>query len=232
MTTPTSTIPTAAEFIYVGDVMCSWCWGFAPTLHRLEEQFGLAVRVVNGGLRPGPYAEVLDDRMAGYLSHHWEKVAEASGQPFDRSFLDRRDGWRFDSELPAMAVTAMRDHDQGSALRFFTDIQRAFFADGIDITDPAEYRPLVTDYPVDAGPFLEYLVRVEARRAAWRDFEEARSFGIASFPALLLQTNRKVATVIKGWQPYEQLEAPLRAYLSDSGYGESTEETSSIDKGR
>ena len=230
MTGTISTIPSAAEFVYVGDVMCSWCWGFAPTLHLLEERFGLPVRVVNGGLRPGPYAQVLDDRMAGYLSQAWTKVAGATGQPFDKSFLDRRDGWRFDSELPAIAVTAIRDRDPGSALRFFTDIQHAFFADGFDITDPAEYGRLVEDYPVEPGPFVEYLVGVEARRAAWKDFEEARSFGIASFPVLLLRADGRVAIVTKGWQPYEQLEAPLHAYLSDSGVSVPTGEACSIEK--
>ena len=214
----TTTAPPPVEFIYVGDVMCSWCWGFAPTLHELEEGFGAPVRVVNGGLRPGPYAQVLDDQMAGYLSGHWVKVAEASGQPFDPSFLDRRDGWKFDSEFPAIAVTAMRERDSASALPFFTDIQRAFFARGVDITDPDRYRPLLIGYPVEPGPFLEHLLSGEAQRAAWKDFEEARSFGVASFPALLIRTNGTVATVTTGWQPYEQLEQPLRAYLAERGY--------------
>ena len=210
--------------------MCSWCWGFAPTLHELEERFGVPVRVVNGGLRPGPYAQVLDDQMAGYLSHHWEKVAEASGQPFDASFLDRRDGWKFDSEFPAIAVTAMRDRDSTSALRFFTDIQHAFFAEGVDITDPDEYQPLLTDYPVEPVPFLEYLLSAEAQRAAWQDFEDARSFGIASFPALLVRTNGAVATITRGWQPYEQLEEPLRAYLAEHGYEVLEGQTCAIDE--
>ena len=63
---------STAEFLYVGDVMCSWCWGFAPTLTKLTENFQLPIRVVNGGLRPGPSAELLDNRMASFLGHHWE----------------------------------------------------------------------------------------------------------------------------------------------------------------
>ena len=206
------------EFVYVGDVLCSWCWGFAPTLRELDKGFGAPVRVVNGGLRPGPYARVLDDEMAGYLSHHWEQVAEASGQPFDPSFLDRRDGWKFDSEFPAIAVTAMRERDPASALPFFTDIQQAFFARGVDITEPEEYRPLLDGYPVERGPFLDYLLSGEAQRAAWKDFEEARSLGITSFPALLIRTNGTVATVTRGWQPFEQIQEPLRAYLAERGF--------------
>ena len=226
---PSPSSSSAPEFIYVGDVMCSWCWGFAPTLHLLEERFGLPIRVINGGLRPGPHSQELDDQMAGYLGNHWEKVAEASGQPFDPSFLERRDGWRFDSETPAIAVTAMRDRDEKSALSFFADIQMAFFAEGVDITDPAEYRNLVKGYPVEADLFLDYLVSPEARSAAWKDFERARSLGIASFPALLLRTNGRLAIVTKGWQPYEKLEAPLSAYLSDQDDIEATGETCAIE---
>jgi len=218
MSSPPPAGSPPVEFVYVGDVMCSWCWGFAPTLHQLEEGFGAPVTVVNGGLRPGPYARVLDDEMAGYLSHHWEQVSEASGQPVDPSFLDRRDGWKFDSEFPAIAVTAMRERHPASALRFFTDIQQGFFAQRVDVTDPDEYRPLLDGYPVEPGPFLEYLLSPEAQRAAWKDFEEARSLGISSFPALLIRTNGTVATVTKGWQPYERIEEPLRAYLADRGY--------------
>ena len=44
------------ELIYVGDPMCSWCWGMAPALqafaaHALQQE--LAFSVVLGGLRPG-----------------------------------------------------------------------------------------------------------------------------------------------------------------------------------
>ena len=140
---------STAEFIYVGDVMCSWCWGFAPTLTKLTKNFQLPIRVLNGRLRPGPSAELLDDRMAGFLGHHWEQVAEASGQPFDASFLERRDGWQYDTELPAIAVTTMRTHDPSSTLPFFNDLQRAFYARGIDVTDTVEYRALLEGFNVD-----------------------------------------------------------------------------------
>lgn len=206
----------AALLVYVGDTMCSWCWGFAPTLHRLENEFGLPVRVINGGLRPGPYAEPLDDRMAANLGRHWQNVARSSGQPFDHSFLDRRDGWKFDTELPAIAVTAMRKRDRDSAFPFFTDIQYAFFAEAVDITNLDHYNALVASYPVDSAQFLDYLTGDEAREAAWRDFAAARSLGVASFPGLLLRTEEKVATVVNGWQTYEDTAASLRALLADA----------------
>ncbi|MCZ6504367.1 MAG: DsbA family protein, partial [Actinobacteria bacterium] len=78
------------KLIYVGDPMCSWCWGFAPEIESLADEY--PVEVVVGGLRPGPSAQPLDDRMAASLRHHWVEVSERTNQPFDTAFLGRRDG--------------------------------------------------------------------------------------------------------------------------------------------
>ena len=106
------------EFVYVGDPMCSWCWGFAPVLERMQEVYDVPLRVVVGGLRPGSEAEELDDRFAGVLAHHWEQVELASGQPFDSTPLERREGWRYDTEVPAIAVVTMRELNEPQTVRF------------------------------------------------------------------------------------------------------------------
>ena len=40
------------EIIYVGDPMCSWCWGFSPVLNRIRADYDAVapMRVVVGGL--------------------------------------------------------------------------------------------------------------------------------------------------------------------------------------
>ncbi len=202
--------PTAApavEFVYVGDVMCSWCWGFAPVLDRLRKRFGIPIRVVNGGLRPGPHAQLLDPEMASYLTGAWSKVEEATGQPFDPTWLAKRlEGppWKFDSELPAIAVTVMRRHSPEDALNFFCDLQHAFYARGADLTEPAAYRPLLARYPVDADRLHSELLTPEAQRAAWEDFQEARTMGVFGFPSLFIRQNGQLAAVARGYQPFEQ----------------------------
>lgn len=209
--------------------MCSWCWGFAATLRRMEEHFALPIRVVNGGLRPGSYSQVLDDEMAGYLTHHWDQVSKASGQPVDTTFLQRRDGWRFDSETPATAVVLMRNHQPELAFPFFKDIQQAFFADGVDITDPDEYRTLVSPYPVDPERFVDALMEREARQAAWKDFELARALGISSFPALLLYLDGETKLITRGWRTFEELVEPVTGLLAGSGHVVTEDHACSVD---
>lgn len=201
------------EFIYVGDVMCSWCWGFAPTVEALSEHFTIPVRVVNGGLRPGPDAQKLDDDMKAYLTRAWTMVGQRSGQPFDAAFLDRNDGWVYDTELPAIAVATMRELHPERTKPFFLRLQRAFYAEATDITDPEVYPSLLEDADVEVAPFLARMMTDEMKWRAWEDFDEARGYGASGFPTLLLRLDGRLATVARGYAPADQLIPAVQSYL-------------------
>jgi putative protein-disulfide isomerase len=203
------------EFVYVADPMCSWCWGFAPVAERMQEVYDIPLRVVVGGLRPGPEAEELDDRSAAVLRHHWDQVETASGQPFDRTFLERRDGWRYDTEVPAIAVVAMRELNETQTLSFLARLQRAFYAEGVDITDRAVYPELVAGFDVDSEVFTGLLASGEMKKRAWSDFNESRSLGVSGFPTLLTRDGDEWAVLTRGFAPAERLLPALSDYLLD-----------------
>ena len=180
--------------------MCSWCWGFAPEIETLADEF--PVEVVVGGLRPGPMAQPLDDRMADSLSHHWVEVAERTGQPFDPDFLDRRDGWVYDTEPAAIAVTSLRAEDESKTLAYFTDIQNAFYADGQDVTDFEVLAALAEKHGADVESFLTTLRTDDAKKRAWEDFSRSRNWGISGFPALIGELeDGRLALLARGWTP-------------------------------
>jgi len=202
------------EFIYVGDTMCSWCWGFAPTADALGKHYSFPMRVVNGGLRPGSGAQVLEDSLRSYLIHHWDQVAAASGQPFNEKAL-ANDGWVYDTEYPARAVVTMRAQSPENEFEWFKHLQRAFYADATDITDAAVYPGLLADFPVDVAGFMAELDDEKSRLAAWEDFEEARSLQATGFPTLLLRTGTDMATVTRGYRSFDDIEPYLTEYLAD-----------------
>ncbi len=209
------------EFVYVADTMCSWCWGFHPVLDAIDGRYEIPIRVVVGGLRPGPSAEVLDARFRAMLASHWHHVAAASGQPFDEAPLGW-EGWRYDTELPAIAVVTMRELEPKVALDFFGRLQRAFYAEATDITDPDAYPALLESFPVDPGRFMDLLGSEEMKKRAWQDFAFARRLGITGFPTLLLREGDTHHVVTHGWQPFERLEPALTAWL-ESRFGEAAE---------
>lgn len=210
-----------ARLIYIADPMCSWCWGFAPELKTLRTESGLPVDVWVGGLRPGPSAQPLDEALRTYLRDTWTRIAELTGQPFAFDVLDRQD-WVYDTELPAKGVVAARSLDPGKALPFFVRVQRAFYAEGVDITDPEAQTDLAREVGLDADGFAAALGSKEIHDATWQEFGQVRSIGVSGFPALLLLQGGRPAPITLGYQSAAALRPVLDAALAK---GEAAEES-------
>ncbi|MDX1658810.1 MAG: DsbA family protein [Nitriliruptorales bacterium] len=204
------------EFVYVGDPMCSWCWGFAPVLEQLDRRYAIPMRTVVGGLRVGSGAGEIDDAMRDTLRHHWEQVEAASGQAFTEASLDRG-GWRYDTEPSCRAVVTLRELDPDGVLAWMRRLHRAFYVEGVDITDPDVFPDLLDDADVDVDPdrFRERYHDPAMKDRTWEDFEEARSYGVMGFPTLLLRDGERFGIVTRGFVPYEDLEPALTAHLED-----------------
>ena len=205
---------TDFELIYVGDPMCSWCYGFGPVIERLDERFDFPTRLIVGGLRPGPAAQLLDERMRTFLQHHWVEIGERTGQPFDLGGLDRTN-WTYDTLLPDTAAVTMRHLDSDAALPFFVRLQQAFYAEGVDVTDPAVYPDLLDGFAVDPTRFQEALESEDMQQQTYADFADARALGANGFPTLLLGADDEIFLVSRGYAPYETLEPALSTFLSE-----------------
>ena len=197
--------------------MCSWCWGFAPEIEDLAIDW--PVDVVVGGLRPGPAAQVLEASLAGYLKKHWVEIGERTGQPFDLSILDERIGWLYDSEPSAIAIGEVRKRNLKTTLDYFSDIQQAFFADGLDIADFDVLTELAAGHVNDLDDFREALDTDEAKRTAWADFTQSRNWGISGFPTLVGElTDDRLALLARGYTPAKEIKRRIGS-LSDQAAG-------------
>ena len=201
------------KLIYVGDPMCSWCWGFAPELDKLVKAYPtLELTIVLGGLRPGEAAAPLDDTLRPYLKHHWEEVAKASGQSFNFASLER-ENWTYDTELPARAVVAMRQLAPEHSFGFFKRLQEAFYADALDITSVEVYPDLLEPYGLDSTAFLNLMLSDPVKEETYDDFATSRGWGINGFPSTVLQQGENLRLLSSGYQPFERLDAVLRTQL-------------------
>lgn len=202
-----------AELIYVGDPMCSWCWGVAPELERLTSMHvEFPMRIVVGGLRPGPNAQTVDAEMAGFLSHHWQEVERRSGQPFDASLL-KDHGWLYDTEPACRGVVVMRELAPHETFRFFQRLQHAFYAEGMPVWDPDSITPLVDGFDVDPDAFADSFASDAATKATWRDFALARSWGVNGFPTILLRTGTSGHIISSGYTSAENMDLAIEQVL-------------------
>ena len=205
------------ELIYVGDPMCSWCWGVAPELDELmERRPDLPLQIVVGGLRPGPNARVVDESMVRHLSTHWAHVEEASGQPFDRSLL-ARPGWIYDTEPACRAVVVMRELDESQAWPLFKRLQHLFYAEGVVLSDTSIYPEVIDSFDVESDVFLERFGAPESVKATWRDFATAHNWGITGFPTVIARTGDRGHVVTQGYATADRMVDAVDRLLPAAG---------------
>jgi putative protein-disulfide isomerase len=203
------------HLIYIADPMCSWCWGFAPTIESIRQRFGdaLPIRLMMGGLRPGT-TKPLDEAGRRKIRGHWEHVREASGQPFDFRFFER-EAFVYDTEPASRAVVVMRRAGLTELLAFLHRIQAAFYAENRDVTDEQVPADIAAQSGRDREVFLQAFRGEEAKQETWHDFASAQRAGITGFPTLMAGVGEGApyTLVAQGYQPADCLIPPLTTWL-------------------
>jgi len=213
------------QLVYVGDPMCSWCYGFGKELSTvLAAEPGLPLEIVVGGLRAGG-TDVLDAAGKQFRLAHWARVEAASGLPFNREALMAREGFVYDTEPVCRAVVAARSlAPDAPLLDVFKALQRAFYVDGLDTTDPATLARVTADALAGAGfetsaeDVLQRFLSPATIHETREDFRKARALGINSFPALLMKVDDAYHRVTPGYASAAEVlrsVAALRERLGD-----------------
>jgi putative protein-disulfide isomerase len=204
------------RLIYVGDPMCSWCYGFDKELAALMERVpDLGLEIIVGGVRAGA-TEVLDEIGKQFRLRHWARVEAASGMPFNREAFVAREGFIYDTEPICRAVVAARRLMGPYGLLWtFRALQHAFYVDGLDTTDGRVLAEVAATtmrqmgVPIDAARFFDTWADAETIQETRRDFQRARTLGVSSFPALLLGEAGHVHLVSPGFANVDELEFRL-----------------------
>lgn len=208
------------KLLYVGDPMCSWCYGFGKEMTALAALHpGLALGIVVGGVRTG-VSDILDDAGKQFRLGHWARVEAASGLPFNRDAFLAREGFVYDTAPVCRAVvTARLAAPAADQLAVFRALQQAFYVDGRDTTDGRVLATVLAEALAAQGIARD----AETLHARWcaadtiavthADFARARAMGVRSFPALLLETGDGLAEVSPGYAPVAELDRALRRLL-------------------
>jgi putative protein-disulfide isomerase len=199
------------NLIYIGDPMCSWCYGFGKELQEvLQARPHVKLDIVVGGVRAGS-TELLDDAGKAFRLQHWAKVQALSGLPFNREAFMTRKNFVYDTEPVCRAVvTARHLAPQASILTVFCRLQEAFYVEGLDTTDDRVLARLVSEelnrlgHPSDFKEVLETQTSPMLRHLTSQHFMRARSWGISSFPALM-HSKGQVVPVTTGYAKAHQL---------------------------
>ena len=204
------------NLIYVGDPMCSWCYGFARPLDALladpQDAAPLQLALVMGGLRPFTTEPMSAERVTE-LAGHWQHVEEASGQPFaelPHTALNTP-GFAYNTEPACRAVVTLRTLRPQQVWRYFKAVQQAFYAEARNVTDPAVLADLAVQCGLPRDEFAHRFASQAMRDATLADFRQSQAWGIRGFPTLLAEHGAHLHLVGRGYMPIGTLREQLAA---------------------
>lgn len=200
------TFDSETELIYIGDPMCSWCWGISPALNRLQraaEANGIGYRIVLGGLRPDD-SEQWNQQFKDFLAHHWEEVNARSGQPFGKTLFEA-EHFQYNTEPSCRAVVAARSLDPAIESRFFELTQYRFYVLGEDPKQVKFYLPICEELDLDFARFAEAFKSEAIKQATQTDFALNRQWGVTGYPTVVLRTGNQLHAVARGFATFDQM---------------------------
>jgi putative protein-disulfide isomerase len=194
------------NLILIADPMSSWCYSFGKEITTFSQKNpDLPLRIVVGGLRAG-FTSVMTKEARDSRLSHWNLVEAASGLPFNRSAFVNRKNFIYNTEPICRAlVTARKLAPKLDLLSVFRQLQEAFYLNGQDTTNEVVLAHVATQAMYNVG----FDIAPESFLAIWNDkwtinetrvdFIKARSWGIYTFPALLLEVDGSKFPIALGY---------------------------------
>lgn len=190
--------------------MCSWCWGFAPTINELRRSY--PVKIVLGGLAPDSDAPMADETRA-YVQQAWRDVAATTGAEFNFDFWTQCAPRRSTYPANRAVVLARR---QGLEWQMLKAIQHAYYLQARNPSDAPVLADLASEIGMDRDQFLAQLGAESTQSELEQDFELRASIGANSFPSIALREtgpsgggNRLIHS---GWVTLDQIRVKLEPW--------------------
>ena len=198
--------------IYVGDPMCSWCYGFGHEIEDAITELGeeIQLEVVMGGLRPYNTQTMAD--LKDFLSDHWKHVYEASGQPFQYGILDTK--LLYDTEPACRAVMIARELQASTVMTYFHNVQTAFYAENKNPHLTGTYADIAESMGIDRITFVNKFESKEYKASIKNDFLRASQLGVRSFPTVLLSVNGETKVVSAGYSKAEKVVEVVKSLMN------------------
>ncbi|MFJ9721627.1 DsbA family protein [Streptomyces sp. NPDC101209] len=200
------------QLVYAFDAYCGWSHGFSPTLRQAVSRHpDMPVEVISGGLFTG--SRRVPIREFGYVQGANAQIAELTGAEFGEGYgrLIADGSFVMDSEAAARGVVALRQVAPDRAAELAGALQRAFYVDGLSLSESTTYRKIAEEAGLDADAVVSAFESPEAYDAAADDFRRCAELGVNGFPTLLAVAGDRVTVLARGHATADEVDRRLAA---------------------
>ncbi len=204
------------KIIYVGDPMCSWCWGISNDFEKLIKYYqdDFPPIMLMGGLSPGN-TEPMDQKTKDFIRHHWDEVHKRTKQPFNYDILNEDVEFIYDTEIPSRVVIIYRELYPETTFEFFKAVQKAFYVENKDTNKIDTYLEILEKFPHDIPDFKTKFHDETYKKKAYHDFGIASNMGITGFPTVVLGFNNQLFALAIGYCSFEKMKERLESITAN-----------------
>jgi predicted DsbA family dithiol-disulfide isomerase len=208
------------EFFH--DVLCAWCYALSPRVRRLAKEHP-EVQIVHRcfALAPTPEAIVAifgsKERGKREILNHWRAANANDDQHRINADLMASRPFDYPYSMPGLLACKAAEAQGGPAAHWdmFDRVQRAHLTECVNIADFEVLRRCAEEVGLDVGRWEEDYHSARVRQLVQADLDRAQALGVTAVPTLVAEGR----FALVGAQPYERLEAWLRAVESRTGAG-------------
>ena len=193
---------------YIGDPMCSWCYGMSDILKDTQEycaKNGIKFQTIVAGLRAS--GQVLwDKRFKGFLKHEWTNISNKTGKKFSFEILDLLN-FDYDTTPACKAVLISKIlsfNNSKIVLEFFSKIQEKFYANSQDTKKLEFYKEICEDLSLDFEEFSKLFKDKSLDKKLHNEFIFGRNLS-SSFPSLILVNKKQKVNISIGYSSLEDV---------------------------
>ncbi len=207
------------SFLYITDVFCPWCYGFAPVMRRLAASYDLPVRVLCGSLvdKPTQTSSMRMPSIYAFFQRLADTTGRAAGQGFFSLLCPER-SVLMDSSRSAQLLTSLRMLAPGYALEQMEAFQDAFYEEGCDVLSPEVQAKIARRWGVNAADLEQALSSPVVLKKAANEMTEAEEIlgDFVVYPSLFIRKGASVQVVARGYAPYETVAALIDKALANT----------------
>jgi putative protein-disulfide isomerase len=198
------------KLVYVFDAYCGWSHAFSGTLETVIARHPeLPVEVVSGGLFTG--ARRVPIREYGFIRGANAQISERTGATFGEAFdaLLADGSFVMDSEAAARGLIALREIAPERAAELAIAMQKAFFHDGLSLSNAKTYRTIADAFGIDSDAVVVAFKSAEPEA----DFTRATQLRVSSFPTLMALQGNKAFALARGHATVDEIDKRLAELL-------------------
>lgn len=212
----------SAHFVYIADVYCPWCFGFAPIMRKLSKTYPqFPVHVIGGNLISRPITLAEDAASSPGLVDFWHEVEQTTHRSLEGAIKAVEDGRDVRMFSPAAdeILVALKKLVPNHELEQLIELEDLFYGQGRDLFTQETLKEIATNWKIDVINLQHVLNKEATAEATEKNLAEASELmgEITSYPSVLLVRGNQVDAVSRGYVHFETVDSRMKSAMQDLG---------------